>query len=209
MFAIPTPSTPYTLSKSTKPISFLFVSFKLSTKNVPFEFDTNSVPIVACGCRSTSTARECVVDSTIVYAFSRSWAEDWCGNWALAQVWASIETYRTISPLSLVMSFNATTAYFETIAKAITPLAFRPIPKSTTFLSFSKKSSLEKRREDERECMPSLAAASNATQKMRSCGASCLKSLLEWANWQREVSTRSFCAVVEKASLVKYVCKHG
>ncbi|KAJ8078268.1 hypothetical protein PM082_000474, partial [Marasmius tenuissimus] len=48
----------------------------------PFELETNNVPMVCPSCNTTSTARECVVDSTIVYAFSRNMADDAWGNCA-------------------------------------------------------------------------------------------------------------------------------
>jgi hypothetical protein len=79
-------------------------------------------------------------------------------------------------------SFNATTAYLETMAKAMTPFTFFPMPRSSNLRSLLKKSVLEKRRLEERASEPSKLEVSKATQWMRSEWASCLKCLLLWAN---------------------------
>ena len=91
-FAMPMPSTPYRVSKSTYPRSFRFVSTRLSVKNVPLLLLTNSVPTAETSCSTTSAASECAVLSTIVYAFSRSVALDACGNRACAHVLVSTVT---------------------------------------------------------------------------------------------------------------------
>ena len=68
------------------------MSLRLSTKNVPLEFETKRVPIPREACDWTSMARECVVLSTIVYEFSTSFELLPCGKCALAQVLASTVT---------------------------------------------------------------------------------------------------------------------
>lgn len=61
-------------------------------------------------------------------------------------------------------SFMATTANLDTMANAMTPLAFLPIPRSSTLLEERKKSVLEKRRLEDRSCIPVLVLVSKATQ---------------------------------------------
>lgn len=67
-FAIPTPSSPTRVSKSTKPYSLRLVSANASTKYVPKADETKRVPMLAEGDVSISTATEWAVDSTTVYA---------------------------------------------------------------------------------------------------------------------------------------------
>ena len=88
------------------------------------------------------------------------------------------------------------------MASATTPREALPMPRSTTVRSSLKKSVEEKRREEVIEWVPSVEDMSNATQKMRSWCASCLKALVLCANWQREVSVRRSWGVEAKASVV-------
>jgi hypothetical protein len=55
-------------------------------------------------------------------------------------------------------------AYLETMAKAMTPFVFFPMPRSSTLRSLVKKSVLEKRRLEERAWEPSTLEVSKATQ---------------------------------------------
>lgn len=63
-------------SKSTIPYSLRFVSGNASTKYVPSPDETNKVPMFAEGEVRMSTAIECAVDSTTVYALDMSYGQD-------------------------------------------------------------------------------------------------------------------------------------
>ena len=76
-----------------------------------------------------------MVDSTMVYAFSRRRACDACGNCAFAHSLVSTDTYSIMSPSTPgEVSLSATTANLETMANARTPLAPLPLPSSSSVL---------------------------------------------------------------------------